>query len=547
MRPISCLLLSASAIAIALANSASGQCVQGGLGGSFPAPGAVTGTWDFALPTGPLTSSLSVVVPPGATVLNSVKLNGLTHTWSGDVHVVLQDPSGGMHNILVRSDATSSTGGGCASPIGGNYEIFDPLTGSACAGNPAMGCPGGAVNPGSFVQEFSTWTSGSAGVSNTPLESIPISSGMWNLFIYDWYPLADNGTLNDWELCFGSPSTPPPTGGGPTNVCVSGGSGGSFPAAGAVEGVWPTQMPTGELIAPLAVTVPVGSTKIMGVKINGFTHTWGGDAQIVLQSPSGQFYNVFQDQNGVFGGGCGDDFAGDYTFVDAVLGLDECGNPADPFVCGNTTVPTGALLQHYGTWPTGTNGIDNIDLQSIPIASGTWNLIFYDWYLVVDNGTISSWELCFDGAPGAVVYCTAKVNSQGCTPTIGAVGAASASASSGFLVKGSNVLNNKNGLLFYGVNGRSALPFQGGILCVKSQIRRTPSVNSGGNPPPNDCSGVFSIDMNAFAQGLLGGTPLPALSVVGTVVDSQFWGRDPGFPPPNNTTLSDALEYTVGP
>jgi hypothetical protein len=84
-------------------------------------------------------------------------------------------------------------------------------------------------------------------------------------------------------------------------------------------------------------------------------------------------------------------------------------------------------------------------------------------------------------------------------------------------------------------------------LCVKSPIKRTPGTNTFGNPPPNDCSGVPSIDMNLFAVGGGGGTPLPELTVVGTVVDCQWWGRDPGFVAPNNTMLSNGLEYTVCP
>jgi hypothetical protein len=124
----------------------------------------------------------------------------------------------------------------------------------------------------------------------------------------------------------------------------------------------------------------------------------------------------------------------------------------------------------------------------------------------------------------------------------------SASIGSGFVVKCTSVRNRKNGLLFYGVNGQVALPFQNGILCVKSPLRRTGSTNSGGNPPPaNDCSGVWSLDMNAFALSPGPPTPLPALTVPGTIVDCQWWGRDPGFPAPNNTQLSNAAEYCIGP
>jgi hypothetical protein len=148
----------------------------------------------------------------------------------------------------------------------------------------------------------------------------------------------------------------------------------------------------------------------------------------------------------------------------------------------------------------------------------------------------------------AAVYCTPKLNSLGCAPSIGAVGIASASAGSGFVVNGSNVRNQKAGLLFYGVNGRAATPFQGGTLCVAGPIKRTPAVSSNGNAlPANDCSVVYSIDMNLFAAGGLGGSPLAALGVAGTLVDCQFWGRDPGFTAPNNTTLTDGLEYAICP
>ncbi|HTF88430.1 MAG TPA: hypothetical protein VK843_08475 [Planctomycetota bacterium] len=150
--------------------------------------------------------------------------------------------------------------------------------------------------------------------------------------------------------------------------------------------------------------------------------------------------------------------------------------------------------------------------------------------------------------PLAVTYCTAKVNSLGCTPVISSTGTPSATAGSGFLIKGAQVRNVKPGLLLYTNAGRATTPFQGGVLCVAGPIRRSSALNSGGTPlPASDCTGVYTIDMNSFAVGALGGIPAAYLTVVGTVVDTQFWGRDPGFPAPNNSTLSDGLEYTVCP
>jgi hypothetical protein len=147
-----------------------------------------------------------------------------------------------------------------------------------------------------------------------------------------------------------------------------------------------------------------------------------------------------------------------------------------------------------------------------------------------------------DTNPVNVTACPPKVNSAGCTPAIAWSGAPIVGQTSGFVVSCSNILTNKNGVLFYGLNGSASIPFQGGTLCVAGPQKRTQVVNSGGT---GGCTGVLHIDFSAYSHGLLGGTPPAALLVPGTTVHMQWWSRDPGYAPPNSSSLSGSLRVVT--
>ncbi len=218
--------------------------------------------------------------------------------------------------------------------------------------------------------------------------------------------------------------------------------------------------------------------------------------------------------------------------------------PNDPTLFTRTRVDNGSPgpTMVGGTWPGHHQEFVSFARFTVTTTDGT--IAFHDGLAgaVIQSG-MNGMQLEYFGActpPSS--YCTAKVNSNGCTPTIGWSGAPSASASSGFSISATNVLNNKSGLFFYSSNGQQAAPFQGGTLCVKLPLKRTALQSSNGNPPPNDCSGSYSIDFNEYVASGVD----PAL-VAGSTIDGQYWARDPGFSAPNNTSLSNALHVTLCP
>lgn len=154
---------------------------------------------------------------------------------------------------------------------------------------------------------------------------------------------------------------------------------------------------------------------------------------------------------------------------------------------------------------------------------------------LTDSGAAYVFDLA--GADLACSYCTAKVNSQGCTPAMNFSGTPSASAGSGFVVGASQIVPSMNGLLFYGLTPAATTAFQGGLMCMQSPITRTAIQNAGSSAP---CSGSFSMDFNALIA--LGGDPALA---PGAVVRAQYWSRDPASS--FSSSVTDALVFAIAP
>ena len=153
-----------------------------------------------------------------------------------------------------------------------------------------------------------------------------------------------------------------------------------------------------------------------------------------------------------------------------------------------------------------------------------------------DSGIVKCYRL-FPLTPAT--YCTAKVNSLGCTPAIGFSGSPSESSLAPFAITASNILSQRSGLLFYS-HAPLAVPFQGGTKCVADPVMRTPVQNSGGSTTVADCTGTYSLDFNARIQSAVD----PTLTA-GAEVFAQYWSRDPLSP--STTNLSDALRFVINP
>jgi hypothetical protein len=158
------------------------------------------------------------------------------------------------------------------------------------------------------------------------------------------------------------------------------------------------------------------------------------------------------------------------------------------------------------------------------------------------NNTGTSSTFNYNAGGGSVNYCTAGTSNNGCQAMISTTGTPSATGATGFSLVATGVEGAKDGLFFYGVNGRQANSWGSGtsFQCCIPPVLRAGLLSAVGTN--GACDGSFSQDLHVLW------TAIPAKNPgSGTVVQNQLWYRDPMNTSNQTTSLSNAVEYTVGP
>lgn len=189
-------------------------------------------------------------------------------------------------------------------------------------------------------------------------------------------------------------------------------------------------------------------------------------------------------------------------------------------------------------------------LQDIPLALDQssvsardprrWNAVFSRFS--GGDGRLDNLEFAHDGGTPSWSYCTAGVTTNGCQAHMWSTGTPSLSATSGFVLRCSNIEADKSGLIFYGINGPNATNWNGtSVLCAKAPFQRLGAQTTGGFP--TTCDGVMATDWSAYVAShpVALGVPFSA----GQTVNAQAWFRDP--PATKTTNLSDGLAFVLVP
>ena len=223
-------------------------------------------------------------------------------------------------------------------------------------------------------------------------------------------------------------------------------------------------------------------------------------------------------------------------------------NDTGPVLAGDSlTAPEGNCTYGNPCGPCGGTGLDSANNfwieEDSPGCGGSATACYWYGGWPQANFSMQLESLGDCGTPNT--YCTAGTSANSCQALLSATGTASASASSGFTVTASTVEGNKDGLFFIGTSGAQALPWGSGTSyrCIVPPTKRMGLMLGTGTS--GLCDGSFNRDFNAV---WCPSCPKPSKNPgVGVVTYAQLWYRDPMNTSNRTSSLSDGLQFVVGP
>ena len=135
-----------------------------------------------------------------------VTLNGLSHTWPGDLQIILVGPTGQKITLMHRIGSTTSTNVGCGQDFNGATLTFS-AGGATTLGNCTYAASGGTFSPTVGANtEFPMPAPAPAGPYGSDLTTLDGSgsslNGIWSLYISDPEELDSGQIANGWSLTF---------------------------------------------------------------------------------------------------------------------------------------------------------------------------------------------------------------------------------------------------------------------------------------------------------------------------------------------------------
>jgi hypothetical protein len=178
-------------------------------------------------------------------------------------------------------------------------------------------------------------------------------------------------------------------------------------------------------------------------------------------------------------------------------------------------------------------------IQTLTTAPGLDDLDYFPGYETVNE---MAFKTHVSNTQMADRYCTPGTSATGCAAVISTCGLASATAPSGFFLLATSVESQKDGVFFYGDNGRQANSWGNGTSyqCVVPPAKRAGVLSGAGTP--GLCDGFFAQDLTARWTAKPNHNP-----GAGALVQAQLWYRDPQNTSNQKTSLSDAVEFDVAP